>query len=70
MDFIMDKRSQVFQLFGPKLLEGFLNLILGEVNELRSDLGLAPRTKEQVYNQIMNDAQHLPDYEWMVENDT
>ena len=70
MDSIMDKRSEVFQYFGPKLLESFLNLILSEINELRSAQGLAPRTKEQVYNQIMNDALHLPDYDWMEENDT
>jgi len=66
----MDKRSEVFELFGPKLQEAFLNLILSEVNELRSAQGLAPRTKTQVYNQITNDALHLPDYDWMTENDT
>lgn len=63
----MDKRSEVFQHFGPKLLEGFLNLILNEINELRAHVGLPPRTKEQVHNQIMNDALHLPEYDFNLE---
>jgi len=66
----MSKRDEVFDLWGPKLLEAFLHLILSEVNELRTKAGLAPRTKTQVYNQIMNDAIHLPDYDWMKGNDT
>ncbi len=60
----MDKRSEVFKLFGPKLLEGFLGLILKEINELRTAAGLPPRTKIQAHDEIMNDAQHLPDYDW------
>lgn len=61
----MDKRSEVFRMFGPKLLEGFLELIFAEVNELRTHVGLPPRTKEQVYDQIMNHTTTLPDYDWM-----
>jgi len=62
---VMDKRNQVFELFGPKLLEGFLNLIFLQFNQLRNIAGLPPLTKEQVFDEIMNDANHLPDYDWM-----
>ncbi len=61
----MDKRSEVFHMFGPKLLEGFLELILAELNELRVAAGLPPQTKQQAYDEIMNHANSLPDYEWM-----
>jgi len=61
----MDKRSEVFALFGPKLLEGFLELIFTENNLLRTHLGMPPRTKDQVYDQITNHTTSLPDYAWM-----
>lgn len=63
----MSKRDEVFQMFGPKLLEGFLGLIFAENNLLRTHAGLPPRTKLQVYDEIMNHTTTLPDYEWMAE---
>lgn len=65
----MDKRSEVFQLFGPKLLEAFLELILSEVNDLRTRRGLEPRTKQQIYEQLKDQAAALPDYDWMQESE-
>lgn len=62
---IMDKRSEVFQMFGPKLLEGFLELIFDQFNLLRTHSGYPPLTKQQVYDEIMNHANSLPDYDWM-----
>lgn len=62
---IMDKRSEVFQYFGPKLLEAFLELIFSENNELRTAAGLPPRTKLQIYDQITNHVTTLPNYDWM-----
>jgi len=66
---IMDKRSQLFQMFGPKLIEAFLELILAELNELRTRRGLPPRTKQQLYDQIIDHVTHLPDYDWMTEQE-
>lgn len=63
----MSKRDDVFEFFGPKLLEGFLELIFNENNLLRTNAGLPPRTKLQVYDEIMNHVNSLPDYEWMME---
>lgn len=61
----MDKRSEIFETFGPKLLEGFLLLILDEINELRSTVNLPPRTKQQVFDQITNHQSGLANYDWM-----
>lgn len=67
MDYVMNKRSEVFELFGPKLLEGFCEMLLSELNILRTKAGLPPRTKQQVYDEIINHATTLPDYDWMNE---
>lgn len=64
----MSKRDDVFELFGPKLLEGFLQLIFDENNLLRTALNMPPRTKQQVYDEIMNHANSLADYTWMEDN--
>lgn len=64
---VMAKRDEVFHMFGPKLLEGFLELIFAENNLLRTNAGMPPRTKQQVYDEIMNHVNSLPDYEWMTE---
>lgn len=63
----MAKRDEVMRYFGPKLLEGFLEMIFNENNLLRTKAGLPPRTKLQVYDEIMNHVNSLPDYEWMQE---
>lgn len=62
-----DKRSEVFQMFGPKLLESLFELLFSETNELRTKVGLPPRTKEQVYEEIKNHVTSVPDYDWMTE---
>lgn len=61
----MDKRSEVLQMFGPKLLEGFLELIFDQFNLLRTHAGFPPLTKQQVYDEIVNHTTTLPDYDWM-----
>lgn len=63
-----EKRDEVFQMFGPILLEGCLHIILSEINIIRSQLGLPLRTQLQFYDEIMNHASTLELYEWMVEN--
>jgi len=61
----MGKRDDVFEMFGPKLLEGFLQLILDQFNLLRTRSGLPPLTKDQVFDQITNHTSELEDYDWM-----
>lgn len=61
----MSKRDELFQRFGPKLTEAFMILVKTEINILRAIAGLAPRTDEQIYDQITNHLSGLPDYNWM-----
>lgn len=61
----MDKRSEVLNHFGPKLIEGLALLVLDEINELRTAVDLPPRTKNQVFDQLTNHYSTLPDYDWM-----
>lgn len=61
----MSKRDKVFELFGPKLLECFLEIIFAENNLLRTRLSMPPQTKDQVYDEIINHFDSLPDYDWL-----
>jgi len=63
----MSKRDDVFQKFGPILLEGCLKIILDEINTLRAAHGLSPRTEVQFYEQIVNHQSTLEPYPWMGE---
>lgn len=62
----MAQRDELFRIFGPLLLEGFLEMILSEINLLRTNAGLPPRTKQQVYDEIMNHTSTLEPYDWML----
>jgi len=61
----MIERDDVFRMFGPKLLEGIIELIFKHENMFRSKLGLPALTKQQMYDEITNVANNLPDYKWM-----
>lgn len=66
----MDKRSEVFEYFGPKLSEALLLLTYREINKLRQNQGMPEITMNDVYNEVLNDVHDLPDYDWMAENGT
>jgi len=51
--------------FGPILLEAFSLMVLDEINILRIEAGLSPRTSQQLLNTISNHVTTLPDYDWM-----
>ena len=53
--------------FGPILLEAFGQIIFNEINELRTNAGLPPRTWEQFFNEINNHTSTLEPYDWMQE---
>lgn len=62
---LMSKRDKLFQQFGPLLLETICRVIKDEINLLRQQFGLPPRTDEQIYDQIINHYGDLKPYEWM-----
>lgn len=61
----MDARSENAQHFGPKLTEALTLITLSEINEVRTALGLPPRTLAQLQDQLTNHYSTLPDYDWM-----
>lgn len=63
----MAQRDDLFKQFGPILLEAFAEMILSEINLLRTHAGLPPRTEQQVLTEINNHLSTLESYEWMLE---
>ena len=58
-------KEELYQRFGPKLIDALTQVILDEVNLLRVEVGLVPRTGEQVVNAIAGKLENIPDYKWM-----
>lgn len=63
----MAQRDDLFQQFGPLLLEAFALLILDEVNRIRQHVGMPAITKQQVLDEINNHLSELEPYDWMQE---
>lgn len=61
----MPQRDELFQKFGPILLEAFMLMTLDAINALRINAGLPPYTKAQVMNEINNHLSTLEPYDWM-----
>lgn len=64
---IMTQRDDLYQQFGPKLLEAITDSLLEAINELRKEQGRPIITKEQYQALLANHITELPDYEWMAE---
>lgn len=64
---LMSVRDNVYEKFGPLILEALIDNLLEEINELRTALNLPPRTKEAFLGSAHNHLNHLPDYNWMNE---
>ena len=64
----MSQRDELFQKFGPILLEAFMLMTLGAINALRVKAGLAPYTEAQALHEINNHLSTLTLYDWMGKN--
>lgn len=58
-------KAELYRRFGPKLIDALTQVILDEINLLRSEIGLSSRTSQQVINAIVNKLENISDYEWM-----
>lgn len=65
----MAQRDELMRQFGPLLLEAFGRIIFDELNELRTHVGLPPRTWEQFFTEINNHLSTLELYQWMAYNE-
>lgn len=61
----MSVRDQVFEMFGPKLMEALFLSWLRELNEIRIAQGKQTLTEEYILGRIHNDLNHIDDYDWM-----
>jgi hypothetical protein len=58
-------RDDLYRRFGPKLIDALAQVLLDEVNLLRENAGLSPRSGSQVVDAITNKLEGIPDYDWM-----
>lgn len=61
----MALRDNVYEKFGPLLMEALFDTMLDEINELRTRAGLPIRPKEQFLGSAHNNMDHLEPYDWM-----
>jgi len=59
----MANREDFYKKFGPLLLEAVVDLILDEVNLLRTKAGLSERTKQQMVDGLIDKWNSLPFYD-------
>lgn len=58
-------KDELYHRFGPKLIDALTQVMLDEINLLRSEMGLSLRTGQQVIAVIANKLENISDYEWM-----
>lgn len=61
----MEKRDELFQQFGPLLIEAITDFLLDNVNELRRNQGMPEITKDEYLEQLLNHITELEPYDWM-----
>lgn len=61
----MSVRDQVFEQFGPKLMEALFHAWLRELNDIRVTQGKQPLAEQYVLGKLHNDLNHIDDYDWM-----
>ena len=61
----MALRDDIAKKFGPKKDEAFALIFLNELNIIRLELGLPPRTDQQLLQTLLNHVNDIQDYDWM-----
>ena len=61
----MTMRDDLFQKFGPLLIEAIALATLDQINALRSKAGLPQITPDRAMIEISNHLSHLDPYPWM-----
>ncbi len=63
----MAQRDELFQKFGPILLEAGFMVLLDFQNELRRNQGMPEITMQDVFDKLNNHLTELEPYNWMEE---
>lgn len=62
---IMALRDEIYQQFGPLLLEAITDFLLDNVNTLRRNQGMPEISKDEYLALLNNHLSTLPKYDWM-----
>lgn len=57
-------KEELYHSFGPKLIDALTQIISDELNLIRVELSLAPRTEQQILDIIADKLGSIPDYVW------
>lgn len=60
----MATRENLYQGFGPKLLEAVCLVIKDEINILRAAAALPERTDQQILDAVETKLESIPDHPW------
>lgn len=60
-------KAELYQKFGPKLVDAIVQVMSDEINLLRAEQGLSQRNEAQLVDAIANKLENIPDYDWMKE---
>jgi len=58
-------RDELYERFGPLLIEAIVLIIKDEINLLRQQHDLSERTNQQIIDTISNKLSILSEYDWM-----
>lgn len=58
-------RENVFNKFGPKLIEAIVGVMRDEINDLRKNAGLQEKSEQQIFDAIDNKIKGVSDYEFL-----
>lgn len=61
----MADRNEIYQKFGPILLEGVCLVILDQINVLRQEQGMPEITEQDIIDNLNNHLSELQPYDWM-----
>lgn len=63
----MVTRGELYQKFGPLLIEALALIIKDEINELRAEQGMPEKTEQDILDTLDNKLNTLTKYAWMQE---
>jgi len=61
----MATRDDLYQAFGPMLLEAVALVIKDEINILRTEHSLSARTNQQIVDAVATKLATIADYDWI-----
>lgn len=58
-------REDISRQFGPKLIEGLIETLQDEINEIRAFIGMPSKDKASLLARVKDKEKNVLDYEWL-----